>query len=1016
MRKFRISNLGIKPKLITLFLLVGVVPVAIAAWIAYGQARRALDKAEQTTAKAMEKQLFEQLSAIRDEKRSAIEQYFSTINDQVLTFSEDRMVVDAMSELREAFSNHRAEQGVDATRLVEMRKDLATYYANEFSEEYKNQNGIPPSDAMASLGRLDDDSIALQHAYIRANDNPLGSKHKLDRDVADTRYNRLHAELHPVVRSYLEKFGYYDIFLCDAESGDVIYSVFKELDYSTSLVDGPYAKTNFGEAFRRANAATDKDVVVLVDYAPYAPSYQAPASFIASPIFDGDQKIGVAVFQMPLDRVTTVMSERAGLGETGEAYLVGPNFLMRSDTYRDAENHSVAGSYRNPDKGKVETAPAKAALAGETGASMTKNYLGSEVLSAFSPTQIGELKWALIAEIETNEAFASVKAMESDAASAQSTLLFWVTAVVIASVVVIVFVAWGVAEMIARPLQKAVSVLEAVADGDLKQRLDMDGQDEMGRMATALNQAVASSQRTMEEVKQSAEREKETQARRVAEEKERQEAESAKERQRNAAQRKLAEELQHKVDQMLQVLDRVVAGDYSLEVEAIGDDAIGRLGEGLRQFFKEKLAGEERERENQQRERENQERERREQEQMRDHVNQMLEVLNRVTQGDYSLRVEADGDDAIGQLGGGLRQFIQDKQETEERERENQERERENQERDRLEQQAVRNKVDELLAVVNAAAQGDLTQEVTVSGDDAVGELANGLRQMLNDLRSVISQVVDSADQFAEGAGLIAENSQNIAHGAQTQSASVEEMNASIDELTRNIEAVSQNAKQANEVALETNQIAQEGGKAVKESFEAMELIKGSAGKIGEIIQVISEIAEQTNLLALNAAIEAARAGQHGMGFAVVADEVRGLAERSNKAADEVSTLIKESTQRVEEGAVLSQQTGEVLEKIIEGVEVTAARIGEIATATGEQSQNANEVATAIQQVSQVTERVAASSEEMASGSEELGAQSVQLRELVRSFKVDPNQTTTDPVHLESDVANKFEDLAAVST
>ncbi len=85
-------------------------------------------------------------------------------------------------------------------------------------------------------------------------------------------------------------------------------------------------------------------------------------------------------------------------------------------------------------------------------------------------------------------------------------------------------------------------------------------------------------------------------------------------------------------------------------------------------------------------------------------------------------------------------------------------------------------------------------------------------------------------------------------------------------------------------------------------------------------------------------------------------------------------------------------------------------------TATGEQSQNANEVVTAIQQVSQVTERVAASSEEIASGSEQLGVQSVQLRELVRRFNVEPNQTTSHPVHLESDVASKFEDVATVGT
>ena len=174
-------------------------------------------------------------------------------------------------------------------------------------------------------------------------------------------------------------------------------------------------------------------------------------------------------------------------------------------------------------------------------------------------------------------------------------------------------------------------------------------------------------------------------------------------------------------------------------------------------------------------------------------------------------------------------------------------------------QKDLEQKVNSLMRVMRAAAEGDLTQEVPFSGDDDLGRLASDVRKMLNDLRNVIGQVIEASQQQNEGARTIAESSANLSDGAQSQAASVEEMTASVEQLSSSIDEIFKNSVEAKTQAEKTSLLAKGGGDATSEAVNAMKLIQKSSEQINDIIQVISEIASQTNLLALNAAIEAAR-------------------------------------------------------------------------------------------------------------------------------------------------------------
>ncbi|MEM8838918.1 MAG: methyl-accepting chemotaxis protein, partial [Pseudomonadota bacterium] len=179
-----------------------------------------------------------------------------------------------------------------------------------------------------------DPKQALQDAYIRDNPYDFGEKHLLDRAPQDQHYHKVHGNFHPWFRDLQQSSGYYDVFLFDTE-GNLVYSVFKESDFATNFAEngGEWWKTDLGVVYRGAMELTDPKEFVFEDFESYGPSANAPASFVAAPIFDASgKKVGVLAFQMPVSRINETFKQDAGLGETGEIFLLGSDGKLRNDS------------------------------------------------------------------------------------------------------------------------------------------------------------------------------------------------------------------------------------------------------------------------------------------------------------------------------------------------------------------------------------------------------------------------------------------------------------------------------------------------------------------------------------------------------------------------------------------------------------------------------------------------------------------------------------------------------------
>lgn len=461
--------MSLKMRLIWAVVLILVFSIGLVSFISV---QLAVEKSTEALTESAKKRLISQ----NVQTAEAITDYFSVIESQVRSNAFSSATIEASQAFIPAFNQYVEQRG--KLNRAELNK-LKSYYDIDFTDRYKELNSDTIKSVSKAMNNLSEQGLALQHDFIANSSFSLGMKDGLIDLGKESDYANIHKKYHPEFKKFLNEFGYYDIFMVDAASGNIVYSVFKELDFATNLKTGPYADTQIAKVFKTAlNAAPDK--VSISSFESYLPSYNALAAFVSAPIYAQGKLIAVLIFQMPMDKINKLAThqnqwQEKGFGASGETYLVNNNGILLTESrffVEDQKNYIKAIEVKYPNEAKevqvkgtsvgiqpVRSLSAEQALAGKSGFGIVRDYRDIEVFSAYAPIMIGDHVAGLLAEVDVEEALQPA----TDLANSLLTSIVLESIVLLALAVLITI--WFTAKLIS-PLSQLGKTCDSLASGD----------------------------------------------------------------------------------------------------------------------------------------------------------------------------------------------------------------------------------------------------------------------------------------------------------------------------------------------------------------------------------------------------------------------------------------------------------------------------------------------------------------------------------------------------------------------
>ena len=452
------------PKLITSFLIIGLTPLFIFAAISIQNADHGLQNLAT-----------QQLESIRDSKKASIHRYFDNLSTQVVTLADTQVILQAMFYLPAQVKGYQAL--ADTTNLNQVQENLKNKYQSL---------GLKPD----YVSKLDDIALMMQNDYLTNNPHNQNERWKLNKGSSKSAYHAIHSSMQNVVHKFISNAHFNDLYLIDQNTDRVLYSVNKGSDFGVNLATGPLKDSGLNQAYQKAKNLKASQTA-FVDFARYQPAGDIAESFMATPVVYDGKTIGILVVQIGSNQLNAIMTDHSGMAESGDTFIVGKDFLMRSDSAKDKQ-HSVTNSFAKPQTGKAKYSSVEKALKGQTGADLTASFNGIDVMSAYTPIDALGTQWALVVELDKQEALASSNSLLT---TAMITILFAILANIL--------IAFVVARSISNPIQKLVKTIQNIGKtSNFTLRHSVSGNDEVAQAGQAINQLMSNLDQSFTEIQE----------------------------------------------------------------------------------------------------------------------------------------------------------------------------------------------------------------------------------------------------------------------------------------------------------------------------------------------------------------------------------------------------------------------------------------------------------------------------------------------------------------------------------